>query len=220
MRGGWRALSGKCFLVAVGIGLVGPTAAPLGAEDQRVELGAFIGSLSLTYDLGSVSNIFFVTTGEADDVSFGGLYGFRAAYNFSPHIAVEGTYSRADATFLFAVDDEELGAVALGDQFDARLQNFSGAAVVQFPLESGLVPYGAIGFGLQLADPKEEIFGLDSTTGTGLNFGGGIKYFAPSVPWLGARFDIRFQRVSEGLAFEGTSEPRGFELTIGAAVRF
>ena len=222
MSSRWQAPGWKLVLLAVGIGVVGPSRAEA-QQYRRFEAGAFLGSISINHDLGTVSNLFFTTTGQSDDVSFGGdFFGARFSYDFSPNLAAEATYFRARQTFSFeVVDDVEADDVALGDQFDATVQNISGNVVAQYPLEIGLIPYGTIGFAWVRTGLEKEIDGITSDSSNGLNIGGGVKYFFASAPWVGARFDLRYQFLSDGLAFaENSVEPRNTELTIGVAFRF
>jgi len=221
MSGRWSVSGWKCLLLASAISWVAPTS----AEAQRLrrfEAGFFLGGMSVDHDLGTVSNLFFTTSGQANDVSLGtGLLGARFSFDFSPNLAAEASYYRTEQTFSFTVEDRETGSVDIGDQFDATLQNVSGNLVAQFPLEIGLVPYGTIGFAWVQTDPKNPIGGLDQESSNGLNLGGGIKYFFPGATWVGARFDLRYQLLSQSLAFAGASaEPRNTEVTIGAAFRF
>jgi hypothetical protein len=179
--------------------------------------------MSIDHELGTVSNLFFTTTGSSDDIPFGtDFFGARFSFDFSPNLAAEATYSRARQTFsLDVVDDLDAGDVALGEQFEATQQNVSGNLVAQFPLEFGLIPYGTIGFAWVRTEPGSEIAGVSSTSSNGVNVGGGAKYFFPSAPWVGARFDLRYQFLSEGLAFaDQLVEPRNTEVTIGVAFRF
>jgi opacity protein-like surface antigen len=218
MSARWRAPTWKCLLIACGIGLIG--SAPARAQQyKRFESGVFVGGMSVSHDLGTVDNILFTTTGAADNVSFGDLLGFRFSYDFSPNLAAEANYSRAKETFSFRINDDDIGAVDLADQFDATVQNISGNLVGQFPLENGLIPYGTIGFAWVRTDLSSEIGGVTDDSSTGLNLGGGVKYFFTS--WVGARFDLRYQIISQGLAFaDNAAEPRNTEFTIGAAFRF
>jgi hypothetical protein len=190
---------------------------------RRFEAGAFLGGMAVDHDLGTASNVFFTATGQADDVSFGtDFFGARFSFDFSPNLAAEATYSRARQTFSYHVlDDLDAGDVMLVDQFDATQQKVSGNLVVQFPLEIGLIPYGTIGFAWVRTEPGSEIAGVTSESSDGLNFGGGAKYFFPGAQWVGARFDLRYQFLSEGLAFgDQLVEPRNTEVTIGVAFRF
>lgn len=210
------------WLLVAGVFWLG--ASPAEAQrDRRFEAGAFLGGLTVDHDLGSVTNLFFTTTGQADDVPFGtDFYGARFSYDFTPNVAAEATYSRARQTFSFDVlDDREAEDVALGEQFEATVQNVSGNVVGQFPLRLGFVPYGTIGFAWVQTDPENAIEGVTSEWTNGLNIGGGAKYFPPGAPWVGARLDFRYQFLSEGLAFgDRVVEPRNTEVTIGVAFRF
>jgi len=111
--------------------------------------------------------------------------------------------------------------VALVQQFETTAQNISGNAVAQFPLEMGFIPYGTLGFAWVYTDPTGEIEGVTSDWSSGFNFGGGVKYFPPGAPWVGGRFDVRYQLLSEGLAFtDQVVEPRNTEVTFGVSFRF
>ena len=192
---------------------------PVLSQDKPFEVGVFVGRMSVDHDLGTVSNIFFTTTGAAENVPFGDFWGGRFSYDFSPNLGAEVSYSRTKEIFAFAVDDSEVGVVSLGDQFTTTVQNISGNFVFQYPLEIGLIPYGTLGFAWMRSDLDTEVGGVANDSSTGLNFGGGVKYFF--TEWVGARFDVRYQIVSEGLAFaDNVAEPRNTELTIGAAFRF
>ena len=215
VRGRMQGL--RFFFLACGIVMLAPN--PARAQDKRFEASGFVGSMSVSHDLGTVSNLFFTTTGAADNVPFGDLWGGRFSYDFSPNLGAEVSYSRTMETFAFTVNDNDVGIVNLGDQFTTTVQNISGNFVYQYPLEIGLVPYGTIGFAWIRTDLDSEISGVTNDSSTGLNFGGGVKYFFTS--WVGARFDMRYQIISEGLAFaDNIAEPRNTELTIGAAFRF
>lgn len=193
------------------------------AEDRRLELTGFFGGLSIDHDLGSVSNIFFTTTGQAEDVEFFKYYGLRVDFNITRYVGVEGNLSRSKNAYSFTVvDDIELDRVPLGDQFDATQVNYGANLIFQYPTASGVVPYGTAGAGWQKTTPDQAISGIDSVSGIDFNFGGGVKYFfeGPGLPWLGVRFDIRYHIISEGLAFIGNeASPRGTEITIGGVVR-
>ena len=225
MRSRLRARLGKCLVLAIGVGWALPDLAEAQfTRYRRFEAGAFLGGMAVDHDLGTVSNVFFTTTGQADDVSFGtDFFGARFSFDFSPNLAAEATYSRARQTFSYDVlDDLDAGDVTLDEQFEATQQSVSGNLVVQFPLEIGLIPYGTIGFAWVRTEPGSEIEGVASeSSDDGLNFGGGVKYFFPGAPWVGARFDLRYQFLSEGLAFtDQLVEPRNTEVTIGVAFRF
>ena len=207
----------RFFFLACGIVIM--ASSPAQAQDKRFEASGFVGSMSVSHDLGTVSNLFFTTTGAADNVPFWDLWGGRFSYDFSPNLGAEVSYSRTKEIFAFTVNDNDVGIVNLGDQFTTTVQNISGNFVAQFPLEIGLVPYGTLGFAWMRTDLDTEISGVTNDSSTGLNFGGGVKYFF--TEWVGARFDLRYQILSEGLAFAGNiAEPRNTEITIGAAFRF
>src|SRR3989304_5033721 len=154
MSGRWSVSGGPCLLLASAIGWVPPTS----AEAQRLrrfEAGFFLGGMSVDHDLGTVSNLFFTTSGQANDVSLGtGLLGARFSFDFSPNLAAEASYYRTEQTFSYTVEDREAANLDIGDQFDATLQNVSGNLVAQFPLEIGLGPYGTIGCAWVHPDPN------------------------------------------------------------------
>jgi opacity protein-like surface antigen len=192
------------------------------AQERRLEISGFIGGLSLTHELGSVDNIYFTTTGAAENISFGRYLGIRGAFFLTPFVAIEANLSRGTNSYSYSVDDRELGTVNLSEQFEAKQLNYGGAVVVQYPLESGFTPYGTAGLGRQTNDPTSPIAGVESVTAFDFTFGGGIKYFFDGLdmPWLGFRFDFRYHFITNGLAFEGNDvSPRHNELTFGGVLR-
>ncbi|MFQ5790926.1 MAG: porin family protein [Acidobacteriota bacterium] len=207
------------LVLSSAMGLVWPVAAEA-QNTRRLELSGFVGGLSVSQDLGSVTNIFFTTTGEAEDVDFGQFFGFRASFLFSSYLGIEGSLTRGENSYTFSVNDNELGAVSLGEQFDADQLHFGGNVIVQVPFASGLVPYGTVGIGSVRTEPQNPISDIDDVTSTDFTVGGGVKYFIADSAF-GVRFDIRHHIVSEGLTFSGTSDsPRNTEFTIGGVVRF
>lgn len=207
------------FLTGLMALLVSPVTS---AQERRLEMTGYLGGLSISHDLGAVSNIYFTATGEADNVGFGKYFGFRVAYFFTPNIGVEGNLSRGTNSYVFSVDDNDLGFVNLGDQFDAIQFNIGGSLIYQYPLDNGAVPYGAVGFGRQRNRPENEAEGFESVTGSEFHFGGGVKYFfeEQDLPWLGVRFDFRYHFVTDGLAFHGNdASPRHTEFTFGGVIR-
>jgi hypothetical protein len=188
---------------------------------QKLELSGFVGGMALSQDLGTASNIYMSVTGEAEGVEFGKLFGFGASWALTRNIAAEFRFSRSTNAYSFSVDDEEIGNVGLPDQFEAERMTFAGGVAVQFPTEMGLVPYGTVGVGQLSTKPLRGIEGLDSVSGTDVSFGGGVKYWVPSVPWLGVGFDFRYHTANEGIAFPGSDEsPSGAAYTVGGMVRF
>jgi hypothetical protein len=186
----------------------------------KLEVSGFIGGMALTQDLGSASNIYMSVTGSADSVDFGKLYGFGASWAFTPNIAAEFRFFRSTNAYSFAVDDDEIGNVALPGQFEAEQISFTGGVVVQYPTEFGLVPYGSFGVGQLKTKPMSAIEGLESVTGTDISFGGGVKYWIPSVPWLGVGFDLRYHTATDGLTFPGGDDsPTGTSYTVAGMVR-
>jgi hypothetical protein len=209
------------FLLAAFLGL----SIPGYAQEKRLEVTGFFGGLSVDHDLGTVSNIFFTTTGTAQDVDFFEYYGFRAAFNFSSYVAIEGYLSRSDNTYSLTVTEDievDTTPLPLGDQFDAKQLSYGGNLIVQFPFEIGVVPFGTVGAGWQKTTPDQPIAEIESSDSLDFNFGGGVKYFFTNqgLPWLGARFDLRWHYLQDGLAFyDNEVSPRYSEITIGAVVR-
>jgi hypothetical protein len=160
-------------------------------------------------------------TGAAESVPFGKLYGFGASWAFTRNVSAEFRLSRSTNAYSLEVDDEEIGNVSLPDQFEAEQVFITGGVVVQYPLDVGLVPYGSFGAGQLQTKPTSAIEGLESVTGIDVSFGGGVKYWIPTVPWLGVGFDVRYHTATDGLTFpEGDDSPRGTAYTIAGMVRF
>jgi hypothetical protein len=190
------------------------------AQTRKLEISGFVGGMSLTQDLGSASNLYMTVTGSSESVSFGKLFGVGASWAFHENVAAEFHLSRSTNAYSFQVDDIEVGNVGLPDQFEAEQLLYTGGVVVQYPLANGLVPYGTAGVGQMRTKPSSSIEGIESVTGTDLSFGGGVKYWIPSVPWLGLGFDLRYHTASDGLTFPGGDEsPRGAEYVVMGIVR-
>ncbi len=51
------------LLFSLAGGIVMLTPSPARSQDKRFEASGFVGSMSVSHDLGSVSNLFFTTTG-------------------------------------------------------------------------------------------------------------------------------------------------------------
>ena len=205
------------------LGLTGWLALPAAGAAQdlgRVELWGFLGGLTVHQQLGSVSNLFFTTTGEAGNVSFGKWLGLRASYRVSPYFAVEGGFAQGDNAYTLSVDDKDLDTVALGEQFDVTQRTFNANAVFQYVTESGVVPYATVGVTRLEQDPVGRS-GVEKVDDIGYNLGGGVKYVFASPEWLGVRFDVRRHFVSEGIAFpEGAEAPNTTEFTFGVILHF
>jgi hypothetical protein len=209
-----RALLLLALSAAPGVGLAQT------GETKKLELSGFVGGMSLSQDLGTASNIYMSVTGAAESVDFGKLYGFGASWAFTRNVAAEFTFSRSTNLYGLEVDDEEIGSVALPDQFEAEQLLITGGVILQFPLEIGLVPYGSFGIGQMKTTPSSAIEGMESVTGTDVSFGGGVKYWLPSVSWLGVGFDLRYHTATEGLVFPGGDDsPRGTAYTVVGMVR-
>ena len=193
------------------------------AQERRLEVTGFLGGLSVTQDLGSTSNIYLETVGEGQNVDFGKYLGLRVAFMISSIIGIEGSYAQGTNGYSYSVDDNEVGNVDLGEQFDVKQSNFSGNVLIQYPFDNGFIPYGTVGFGRHTQSPEKPIAGFEeSVNGNDINFGGGVRYFleGPNLPWLGFRFDFRWHRVSNGLVFEGNdASPRFTEMTLGVVLR-
>lgn len=187
-------------------------------RDKRFEASGFIGGLSIRHELGSASNLFFAVSGEAESVGFGKYYGFRGSYRLTRRLHAEGSVFWSSNDFVSTVQDNELGAVNVGEQFSADQFAFSGNAVFDFPLKSGLIPFAALGAGRAQMKPQNRIVDIASVGSFDFNLGGGVKYFFNR--WVGARFDLRFHLLSEGISYSGSSaSPRQTEFTVGAIVR-
>jgi hypothetical protein len=187
---------------------------------KKLEISGFVGGMTLSQDLGTASNIYMSVTGSAESVDFGKLYGFGASWAFTPNIAAEFRFFRSTNAYSLDVDDETIGNVALPDQLEAEQISYTGGVVFQYPTEIGLVPYGSVGVGRLKTTPSNAIEGLESTSGTDLSFGGGVKYWIPSVPWLGVGFDLRYHSVTDGLTFPGGDDsPTGTTYTVSGIVR-
>jgi hypothetical protein len=190
------------------------------APPKKLELSGFLGGMSLSQDLGEASNIYMSVTGEAEGVDFGKLWGFAASWAFHRNIAAEFRFSRSTNAYSFSVDDEAIGNVGLPDQFEAVRMTLAGGVAFQFPLEIGLVPYGIVGVGQLSTKPVNAIEGLESVSGAEFSFGGGAKYWLPSVPWLGVGFDLRYHTATDGITFAGGDDsPRGASYTVAGMVR-
>jgi hypothetical protein len=206
--------------ILLALGLSALPAVGLAQDVKRLELSGFVGGMSLTQDLGTASNIYSSVTGAAENVDFGELFGFRASWAFTRNFAAEFSASRSKNAYRLDVDDIEVGDVDLQDQFEADQLLLGGGVIFQYPLRAGLVPYGSVGVGLLDTTPASPIQGIESVSATDVSFGGGVKYWVPSVPWLGVGFDLRYHTASEGLTFPGGEEsPTGFEYSIVGIVR-
>jgi hypothetical protein len=192
----------------------------LAQDSKRLELSGFVGGMSLSQSLGTSSNIYMTVTGAAENVDFGKLFGFRASWAFSRNVAAEFNASRSKNFYGLDVDDLEVGNVGLQDQFEADQLLLSGGVIVQFPTRLGLVPYGSFGVGRLETKPASPIDGIESVDAIDVSFGGGVKYWVPSLPWLGVGFDLRYHTATEGLTFPGgDSSPTSVEFTAGGMVR-
>ncbi len=103
------------------------------AQERRLEVTGFLGGLSVTQDLGTSSNIYLEATGEGQNVDFGKYLGIRVAFMITRIIGIEGGYSQGTNSYTYSVDDNEVGNVDLGEQFDVKQSNFSGNVLIQYP---------------------------------------------------------------------------------------
>lgn len=187
-------------------------------RDKRFEVTGLIGGLSISHDLGTASNLFFTVSGQAESVGFGKYYGFRGSYRFTPRLHAEGSLVFSSNDFVSTVQDGELGQVNVGEQFSVDQLAFSGNAILDFPLKSGLIPFATVGLGWARMEPQNRIVDIESVGAFDFNLGGGVKYFFNR--WVGARFDLRFHLLSDGIAYPGSStSPKQTEFTVGAIVR-
>jgi opacity protein-like surface antigen len=191
---------------------------PKKPREKRFEATGFVGGLSISHDLGRATNLFFTVSGEAESAGFGKYYGARGSYRLTRRLHAEGSLVFSKNDFVSTVQDNELGSIDVGEQFTADQLAFSGNAVYDFPLKSGPIPFATIGFGWARMTPQNRILDMESVGSFDVNLGGGVKYFFNRL--IGARFDLRYHLLSEGLAYPGSSaSPRQTEFTVGAIVR-
>lgn len=196
---------------------VNPTA-PGQSRPGRLEVSGFVGALSVDQVLGSATNLYQSVTGEATNIDFGQLLGFRASWAFTPRLAAEFNISRGSNAYTLTVDDEFVGGVDLGEQFEADQFFLGGNLVYQFPV-GNFVPYATGGAGLLRTTPASALADIDRVSAIDFNFGGGAKYWFSSL--LGVRFDVRYHTANDGITFPGgTSSPKGLEFSVGASARF
>ena len=199
---------------------VDPAPSKRSAGEGKLQFSGFIGSLSQDQSLGTSSNIYQSVSGEATDIDFGKLFGFRASWAFTRNITAEFNFTTGSNTYGFVVDDDEIGTVVLEDQLDADQLNFGGNIVFEIPL-GDFVPYATGGVGILRTSPSGSIEGVEDISATDFNFGGGLKYWFST--WVGARVDARYHTANDGLSFaDATDSPttKGFEFTVGASFRF
>jgi hypothetical protein len=88
-------------------------------------------------------------------------------------------------------------------------------------MRSGVVPHGTVGVGQLSTRPRNTIEGISRVNAFDLSFGGGVKYWLRSTPWLGLGGDVRYHTANDGLTFPGGDDsPRGVEFTVAGMVRF
>lgn len=199
---------------------VNPSAPGQRSMPGRLQVSGFVGGMTVDQSLGTTTNLYQSVTGEATDVTFGKLYGFRASWGFTSNLAAEFNVSSSSNAYTLDVDDLEVGNVALGEQFRSDQLYFGGNVVYQLPT-GNFAPYVTGGVGLARTTPVEAIAGVDRVSAFDFNVGGGMKYWFSSPQWLGLRADVRFHTANEGLTFPGgTSSPRGWEFSAGASFRW
>jgi len=197
-------------------------ASSLAQQHKRLELSAFTGGLYVSHELGTVSNVFFTTTGDAADVGLTNWYGFRVGLNITPSVGLEGSASLGKHSYQFSVQDNELGDVSLGEQMEATERTLAGNLILQRPMRYGITPFGTVGVGWSRTRPDSDIYDVGTVSTLDFNLGFGVKYFFEDqyLPWLGLRLDVRWHFVDEGLAFSGESvSPRHTEVAIGVVLR-
>lgn len=198
---------------------VNPAARPARALTGKFQVAGFVGMQTIDQSLGSATNIYQTVTGQAENTSFGKLFGFRASWAFRPNLSVEFNFSRGTNAYTFVVDDDEIGRVDLGEQLDATNLNIGGNIVFEFP-KGPFVPYITGGGGLQHTTPGGTISGVETVSTFDFNVGGGLKYWFTAPRWLGIRVDARYHSASDGLTFPGgSSSPKGLEFTVGASFK-
>ena len=187
------------------------------AKPKRLEVSGFIGMLSVNQSLGTATNIYQTVTGEAENIDFGKLLGFRASWAFTPMISAEFNVSRGNNPYSFSVDDDTIGTENLADQFETDQLFLGGNILFQFR-RSNFVPYVTGGGGLQRTTPTSPIAEIERVSAFDINFGGGLKLWLPNPEWLAVRVDLRYHTATDGITFPGgSSTPKGLELTIGAS---
>ena len=173
--------------------------------------------MSIDQKLGAATNIYHTVTGEAENIDFGQLFGFRASWAFTPMIVAEFNVARGSNAYSFTVDDDTIGVETLANQFETDQLFLGGNILFEFR-RGNIVPYVTGGGGLQRTTPTSPIAGVERVSAFDINFGGGVKLWFPSPAWLGVRFDVRYHTATSGLTFPGgSSKPKGLELTIGAS---
>ena len=187
------------------------------AKPKRLEVSGFIGMLSVNHSLGTATNIYQTVTGEAENIDFGKLLGFRASGAFTPMITAEFNVSRGNNAHSLTIDDETAGSETLADQFETDQLFLGGNLVLQFP-QGRFVPYVTGGAGLHRMTPTSPIADIERVSAFDFNFGGGLKLWFPNPDRLALRVDVRYHTASAGITFPGgSSTPKGLELTIGAS---
>jgi hypothetical protein len=138
------------------------------------------------------------------ELANGGTVGGRAAYNFTQHFALEGSYS-------FAVNNARL--------FGNRVNAFSIDPVYNFLAPDSLVrPYLTAGVGPTWFDPRNSsaISGLSTSSEFAFNYGGGVKVHLN--PHFGLRLDARgtlSENPKFGIAALPSTTLNGFQATLG-----
>ena len=221
MRGAVATSSVLCaFLMATAASAqfeVNPTARGQ-SKPKRFEVSGFIGMLSVNQSLGTATNIYQTVTGEAENIDFGKLLGFRASWAFTSMITAEFNVSRGNNTHALTVDDETVGTENLAEQFETDQLFLGGNLILQFP-RGHFVPYVTGGGGLHRMTPTSPIAEIEHVSAFDINFGGGIKLWFPSPDRLAVRVDLRYHTATVGITFPGgSSKPKGLELTIGASI--
>ncbi len=171
----FRPSGASCLFFVALLSLVLPCRAQYA---DKFELNAF-GGVSLFNGL-SQSDI-------TEKLVNGGTAGGRAAYNFSQHFGIEGSYN-------FSVNNTHLFVPGSNRTFGNQIQAFSVNPVYNFtPRGSRVRPYITAGVGPNWYVPtkqaRDEFPELTKSTEFALNYGGGVKYHL--TPHLGLRLDAR-----------------------------
>ena len=141
--------------------------------------------LSVNQSLGTATNIYQTVTGEAENIDFGKLLGFRASWAFTPMISAEFNVSRGNNPYSFSVDDDTIGTENLADQFETDQLFLGGNILFQFR-RGNFVPYVTGGGGLQRTTPTSPIAEIERVSAFDINFGGGPQALA-SKPGMAGR---------------------------------
>ncbi len=186
-------------------------------KPKRLEVSGFIGMLSVNHSLGTAANIYQTVTGEAENLGFGKLLGFRASWAFTPMLTAEFNVSRGNNAHSLTIDDETAGTETLADQFETAQLFLGGNLILQFP-RGRFVPHVSVGGGLHRMTPTSPIAEIERVSAIDFSVGGGLKVWFSNPDFIALRVDVRYHTATAGITFPGgSSTPKGLELTIGAS---